>query len=79
MSDWMKKLHDILTINDREILMDAGRISRALAEDIANKEFEKFKEKKQLKDEADPSPSNRDASTVLQLNQVIKNLNSNEK
>ena len=42
MTDWMKKLHDLLTINEREILMDAGRISRALAEDIASKEYERF-------------------------------------
>ena len=57
MSDWMKKLHDLLTINDREILMDAGRISRALAEDIANKEYEKFKEKQRFLENNDPSVS----------------------
>ena len=50
MRDWMKKLHDILTINEREILMDAGRISRALAEDIATKEYDRFKEKQKLKE-----------------------------
>ncbi len=44
MKDWLKKLHDILTINERDILMDAGRISAKLAEDIALKEFEKFRE-----------------------------------
>ncbi len=56
MRDWMKKLHDILTINEREILMDAGRISRALAEDIATKEYGRFKEKQKLK-EANHIPS----------------------
>lgn len=56
MRDWMKKLHDILTINEREILMDAGRISRALAEDIATKEYDRFKEKQKLK-EANHIPS----------------------
>ena len=56
MRDWMKKLHDILTINEREILMDAGRISRALAEDIAGKEYDRFKEKQKLK-EANSIPS----------------------
>jgi hypothetical protein len=50
MKDWMKKLHDLLTINEREILMDAGRITRALAEEIANKEYERFKEKQKLAD-----------------------------
>jgi hypothetical protein len=54
MKDWMKKLHDILTINEREILMDAGRITRALAEEIANKEYERFKEKQKLSDANTP-------------------------
>ncbi len=66
MRDWMKKLHDLLTINEREILMDAGRISRALAEDIAGKEYERFKEKQRLMEEKDPS--------VNQLNEVVKKL-----
>lgn len=57
MRDWMKKLHDLLTINDREILMDAGRISRALAEDIASKEYERFKEKLKLSVSTTPSVS----------------------
>lgn len=50
MRDWLKKLHDILTINDRDILMDAGRITAKLAEDIALKEFEKYRQQ-QLKEE----------------------------
>jgi hypothetical protein len=59
MRDWMKKLHDLLTINEREILMDAGRISRALAEEIATKEYERFKEKqKRLEGEDIPSVKN---------------------
>ena len=66
MRDWMKKLHDLLTINEREILMDAGRISRALAEDIAGKEYDRFKEKQRLIEEKDPS--------VNRLNEVVKKL-----
>jgi hypothetical protein len=50
MRDWLKKLHDILTINDRDILMDAGRITAKLAEDIALKEFEKYRQQ-QLREE----------------------------
>ncbi len=45
MRDWISKLHDILTINEREILEGAGRISRKLADELAQSEFEKFKEK----------------------------------
>lgn len=51
MKDWIKKLHDILTINERDILTDAGKISHELAEQIAEKEYEKFKTKqRQIED-----------------------------
>jgi hypothetical protein len=68
MKDWMKKLHDLLTINEREILMDAGRITRALAEEIATKEYERFKEKQKLLDDPDTPPS------VFLLENTVKKL-----
>jgi hypothetical protein len=42
MNDWIKKLNDILTINDNEILEHAGKISHELAIEIAQSEFEKY-------------------------------------
>lgn len=42
MADWIKKLNDILTINENEILEHAGKISHKLALEIAGKEFEKY-------------------------------------
>jgi hypothetical protein len=45
MSDWEKKLHDFLTLNERQILLDAGKISHLLAVDLAEKEFEHFNKK----------------------------------
>ncbi len=45
MSDWIKKLNDILTINEKEILLDAGRISKELAAEIAEKQFEIYSAK----------------------------------
>jgi hypothetical protein len=42
MKDWIKKLNDILTINEKEILADAGRISKKVAEEIAAKQYEIF-------------------------------------
>jgi hypothetical protein len=42
MKDWVEKLHGFLTLNDREILKHAGKISHALAIDKAEKEYEKF-------------------------------------
>jgi len=50
MKDWIKKLNDILIINEREILESPGRISKQKAEEIASAEFEKYK---QIEEEAE--------------------------
>jgi len=42
MKDWIKKLDAFLSINDREILENAGKISHELAKQIADDEYEKF-------------------------------------
>ncbi|MFM9951924.1 MAG: virulence RhuM family protein [Saprospiraceae bacterium] len=47
MKDWIKKLNDILTINERQILEHAGRISKQLADKLAEKQFEQFKAQQQ--------------------------------
>lgn len=43
MNDWVEKLNGFLTLNDREILKDAGRISHELATKFAENEYEKYK------------------------------------
>ncbi|RLD83117.1 MAG: cell filamentation protein Fic [Bacteroidetes bacterium] len=48
MQDWIKKLNDILIINDNQILEHAGKISRKLANEIANKEYDKYSKHRQL-------------------------------
>jgi len=42
MKDWIEKLHGFLSLNDREILSHAGKISHQLALEKAEKEYEKF-------------------------------------
>ena len=42
MQDWVHKLDGFLTINDRDILTHAGRISHELAKQLAEREYEKF-------------------------------------
>lgn len=42
MKDWEKKLNAFLKFNDREILTNAGSISREVAKELALKEYEKF-------------------------------------
>lgn len=43
MSDWSKKLNDFLTLNDREILEHAGKISANMAKELAESEYEKYR------------------------------------
>ncbi len=42
MADWVKKLDGFLSFNERNILGNAGKVSAAMAEDHADREFEKF-------------------------------------
>ena len=42
MKDWIEKLHGFLSLNDREILNHAGKISHQLAMEKAETEYEKF-------------------------------------
>jgi hypothetical protein len=44
MKDWIEKLHGFLTINDRDILKDSGRISHELMKEIAESKFTEYKQ-----------------------------------
>jgi hypothetical protein len=46
MKDWAARLHDILNINQKEIKLDAGRIKKKIADEMAEKEYEKFDAKR---------------------------------
>ena len=43
MQDWITKLEGFLTLNDREILQGAGRVSAELAKSHAEQEYDKFR------------------------------------
>ncbi len=43
MSDWVKTLDDLLKLTDREILLNAGKISHEISEKHALSEFEKYR------------------------------------
>ena len=45
MSDWVKKLDGFLSLNDRDILSHAGKVSHELAKQIAEREYEVFHQK----------------------------------
>ena len=53
MRDWVKKLDDILQINERDILRDAGQVTAKLAAEHAAQEFEKFKGQQQQSERAE--------------------------
>ena len=44
MSDWIKKLDDVISLNGRELLDHYGKISHKLAVEKASLEYEKYKE-----------------------------------
>ena len=46
MADWARKLNDFLTLNDRDILKDAGKVAHDLAKELAEKQFDKFDAKR---------------------------------
>lgn len=43
MADWIQKLDAFLQFNEYEILQDAGKVSRAIAEKLAHQEYDKFR------------------------------------
>jgi hypothetical protein len=45
MRDWIAKLNAFLTVNERDILDHAGKISHAMAKELAEAEYEKFHRK----------------------------------
>lgn len=45
MKDWIAKLDDILKLNELDILRDAGKVSKKLADEFAVKEYTKYSEK----------------------------------
>jgi len=70
MVDWMNKLNDFLTLNDREILEHAGKISAETAKELAESEFEKFRIK-QIQEE--------NAKEIKLLEEDLKKLTGKKK
>jgi len=70
MADWKAKLDVFLTLNDQNILTDAGRASAQLAKDLAESEFEKY-QTRQRQIEADTANE--------ELNRTVKRILQNER
>ena len=65
MQDWITKLEGFLTLNDREVLKNAGKVSADLAKEHAEEEFVAFRQEKDRTLESD-------------FDQAIKNLPSHD-
>ncbi|UOQ83756.1 RhuM family protein [Gracilibacillus salinarum] len=53
MKEWMDKLNAFLQFNDRDILENAGRISKYVADKLAMQEYEKFNQHRLNQDTKD--------------------------
>lgn len=55
MADWVKKLDAFLTFNERNILSNAGKVSAAMAEEHAEREFAKFERARLEREATEPT------------------------
>ena len=55
MSDWTKKLDGFLQFNEQNILTNAGKVSRELAQEHAEDEFEKYEENRRQIEATEPT------------------------
>lgn len=70
MKEWIKKLDDILVMNEREILEHAGTISHQMVVELAEKEFEKYQQQQRLIDRE---------HSMKELEEDIKRINKDKK
>ncbi len=74
MRDWSRKLDDFLTVNDREILSGLGKVAAQLAREMAEREFDRFEEKRRLAEDA--AAETEFEHEVDQLKQKAKQLDA---
>jgi hypothetical protein len=55
MADWIKKLDSFLTLNDRDILTHAGKVTHKLAKELAENKYAKFHTQRLTESAASPS------------------------
>jgi hypothetical protein len=69
MKDWEKKLDEFLRFNERQVLPNAGRVSKQAAEDYAKAEFAKYEVRRREYKE-----SRGELETIRQLEKTAKRL-----
>jgi hypothetical protein len=69
LQDWETKLDEFLRFNERQVLPDAGKVSREAANDKAIQEYEQFSERRRAETEAQA-----DSDNLKQLEDMAKKL-----
>jgi len=72
MNNWIDKLHGFLSLNDREILKDAGRISHELAVNFAETEYDKFRLKAITEKDSQPDDFEKTIKQIVQYSKKKK-------
>lgn len=74
MQDWQIKLDEFLRFNDREVLPDAGKVSKKEADNKAQVEYEQFAAKRRVEKEAQG-----EAELIKQIETVAKQIKVRKK
>lgn len=74
MADWIKKLDGFLTLNDRDILDHAGKVSHQLAKQLAEQEYEQFHQQRLANEAAEA-----DRKDLEQLTKLADEIDKNKK
>jgi len=70
MKDWERKLDEFLRFNEREVLPDAGNVSKAEADEHAKTEYDRFEERRRAYKELTGQED-----TIRQLEEAAKDIN----
>jgi len=64
MRDWREKLDGFLQFNERDVLKDAGKVSAAVAEQLALDEYAKFEQRRLTAEDSEPDPFEQTAKQL---------------
>ncbi|MEY3237753.1 MAG: hypothetical protein RI883_1854 [Bacteroidota bacterium] len=76
MKDWVEKLHGFLSLNDREILTHAGKISHQIAVEMAENEYDKYN---QLEINIQESDFDKEVNKIQAANPKRRTINKKNK
>ena len=72
MTAWIDKVHAFLELNEKEILQGAGKVSKQLADELALREYDKFREQRRLSGELDASLDQALGKVEIEVKKITK-------